>query len=135
MSPTAAEPSLYEVDDDGAPTLFGLRDSSGAVSYPFQEHGSESTGDHGDSVERMALAGTGTVTSVVRVNVHPDPSVETRYRLASIVLDEGPLVRSVVTGEAEVAIGDRVRAVTVGREEAAGPVAELRFARMHEENA
>lgn len=128
MSTPSAEPGLYEVDGGGVPTLLGMRDSSGFVSYPFQEHGSERTGDHGAQLARIALAGTGTVTALVDVHVPVAPAVGTPYRLASVVLDEGPMVRSVLVDAEQVRSGSRVRAVTVPIVRGDRQVAELRFA-------
>lgn len=127
MSAPSAQPELYEVDSSGQPSLIGLRDSSGFVSFPFQIHGSEHNGDVGDRISRVALAGSGTVSAVVDVHLPVDPAVGVPYRLASVVLDEGPLVRSVLVDAAEVTIGSRVRAVTVPVIRDDVEVAELRF--------
>ena len=95
MSAPSAHPDLYEVDESGRPTLIGLRDSGGSVSFPFQTHGSEHNGDVGEQLSRIPLAGTGTVSAVVDVHLPLDPALEVPYRLASVVLDEGdrPVVR------------------------------------------
>ncbi|MEV0063564.1 OB-fold domain-containing protein [Nocardia sp. NPDC050718] len=127
MTTVSAEPALYDVDDDGVPRLFGLRDSSGFVSYPFQPYGSENNGDHGELVRRVALAGTGTITAVTTVQLAPHPSVDAPYTLASIVLDEGPMVRAVLIDADDAGIGTRVRAVTVPIERGGEQVAEVRF--------
>lgn len=127
MTAVSAEPDLYDVDDDGAPRLFGLRDSTGFVSYPFQEHGSENNGDHGERLRRVPLAGTGTIAAVTEIHLAPNRHVSAPYTLASVVLDEGPMVRSVLIDASDAGIGTRVRAVTVPIERGDGPVAELRF--------
>ncbi|GAD82159.1 hypothetical protein FEK33_12200 [Nocardia asteroides NBRC 15531] len=127
MTAISAEPALYEVDEDGVPRLFGLRDSDGFVSYPFQEYGSENNGDHGDRVRRIALAGRGTVTAVTDIHLAPNHRVGAPYTLASIVLDEGPMVRSVLIDGRDAGIDTRVRAVTVTLERDSVQVAELRF--------
>ncbi|WP_141014681.1 Zn-ribbon domain-containing OB-fold protein [Nocardioides sambongensis] len=123
----SADPLLYDVDDSGVPTLTGLRDSAGNVSFPFQDYGSEANGDHGDAITRVVLAGAGTISAVTDVHVHPDPAVPTPYRLASVVLDEGPVVRAVLVDAAEASIGTRVRAITVPATRDDIQVAELRF--------
>ncbi|MFI5500920.1 Zn-ribbon domain-containing OB-fold protein [Nocardia asteroides] len=127
MTAISAEPALYEVDGDGVPRLFGLRDSTGFVSYPFQEYGSENNGDHGDRVRRIALAGRGTITARTDIHLAPNHHVGVPYTLASILLDEGPLVRSVLIDARDAGIGTRVRAVTVTIERDGDQVAELRF--------
>lgn len=127
MSAPSAHPDLYQVDESGQPMLIGLKDSSGFVSFPFQTHGSERNGDVGEQATRVALAGTGTVSAVVDVHLPVDPVVGVPYRLASVVLDEGPLIRSVLVDAADVAIGSRVRAVTVPVVRDDVELAELRF--------
>ncbi|MFI8975484.1 Zn-ribbon domain-containing OB-fold protein [Nocardia asteroides] len=127
MTAISAEPALYEVDGDGVPRLFGLRDSTGFVSYPFQEYGSENNGDHGDRVRRIELAGRGTITACTDIHLAPNHHVGVPYTLASILLDEGPLVRSVLIDARDAGIGTRVRAVTVPIERDGDQVAELRF--------
>ncbi|MEV6062942.1 OB-fold domain-containing protein [Nocardia asteroides] len=127
MTAISAEPALYEVDGDGVPRLFGLRDSAGFVSYPFQEYGSENNGDHGDRVRRIALAGRGTITARTDIHLAPNHHVGVPYTLASILLDEGPLMRSVLIDARDAGIGTRVRAVTVTIERDGDQVAELRF--------
>ena len=127
MSAPSAHPDLYEVDESGRPTLIGLRDSGGSVSFPFQTHGSEHNGDVGEQLSRIPLAGTGTVSAVVDVHLPLDPALEVPCRLKSVVLDEGPMVRSVLVDAPDVAIGSRVRAVTVPVVRNDVEVAELRF--------
>lgn len=134
MSIASAEPALYEVDDEGVPTLYAMTDSTGYVTYPFQHLGSQKTGEFGDQVSRTKLRGTGTVTALATVNFHQNPEIEVPYVVASIVLDEGPMVRAVVAPGTEPSIGTRVRATTtrVARKET--ELAELRFAPVVEEN-
>ncbi|WP_316575017.1 Zn-ribbon domain-containing OB-fold protein [Nocardia canadensis] len=127
MNAISAEPALYDVGVDGVPTLFGLRDSTGFVSFPFQDFGSENNGDHGDRLARIELAGTGTISAITRIHYHLDPNVATPYELASVVLDEGPLVRSVLVDAPQARIGTRVRAITVPVARGDEQVAELRF--------
>lgn len=133
MSCPSAEPELYAVDCAGRPTLFGLRDSSGFVSFPFQTQGSENNGDHGDLVTRVEFGGVGTISAVVEVHLPVDPAVGSPYRLASVVLDEGPMVRSVLVDAVGARIGTRVRAVTVPLVRDGQDCAELRFTPVEED--
>ncbi|MBD8870779.1 Zn-ribbon domain-containing OB-fold protein [Nocardioides donggukensis] len=127
MSAPSAQPDLYQVDESGEPTLIGLKDSSGSVSFPFQIYGSEHNGDVGEKISPVPLAGTGTVSAVVDVHIPVDPALGFPYRLASVVLDEGPMIRSVLVDAPDVTIGSRVRAVTVPVTRDDVEVAELRF--------
>lgn len=127
MSAPSAEPALYDVDMHGVPTLVGVRDATGFVSYPAQEHGSQLSGDHGERLTRVALAGTGTITAVVDVYLPLDPALGSPYRLAAVLLDEGPLLRCPLADAGEARSGDRVRAVTVPVVRGDRDLAELRF--------
>lgn len=123
MGLTSAEPDLYSVDEGGVPTLYGTRDSAGNVSFPFQTYGSEYNGDHGADLSRVELSGAGTIAATASVR---SPA---SFTVASIVLDEGPLIRALLADGASVARrGDRVRATTTEVVNGGGSVAyELRF--------
>jgi uncharacterized protein len=128
MGLTSAEPALYSVDDAGTPTLFGARDTAGNISFPFQTYGSESNGDHGSDLSRVELCGIGTVTATATVFRHASDTIATPFTVASVVLDEGPMIRAVLAdGSSGAQRGDKVRATTseiAGREQ---PSYELRF--------
>lgn len=128
MSITSAEPALYEVDDHGAPTLYAMRDSAGHITYPFQQYGSEKNGQLGEQVSRIQLQGTGSITALVTVNFHQNPDIEVPYVVASVVLDEGPMVRGVIAAAGQAGVGTRVRATTTQVKRRETEVAELRFA-------
>lgn len=123
MPAQSAEPTLYTVDDAGHPALFGVRDSAGHIGFPYQTYGSELTGDHGPNLTRVPLSGQGTITATA--TVHHSGDIPTPFTVASILLDEGPLIRAVLAPETRPAMaGDRVHARTV----ADGNTFELRFA-------
>lgn len=115
MATISAEPQLYSVDDSGRPELIAVRDSSGHVSFPAQTYGSEHSGEHGVDLQRIALSGLGTVQATAVVHVHHGADIGAPFTIASIALDEGPLIRGVLTVPATATAGSRVRAVTVAR--------------------
>lgn len=136
MAIKSAEPQLYSVDDAGAPTLHGMRDTSGYVSFPAQSYGSERTGDHGSQLQTVALSGLGTVRATAAVQMYHGDDITTPFTVASIALDEGPLVRGVLADPDGIGVGSRVRAITVACPadgETSDTTAELRFARINDE--
>jgi uncharacterized protein len=129
MGLTSAEPALYRVDDDGTPTLFGTRDTAGNISFPFQTYGSESNGDHGPDLSRVELSGFGTVAATATVFRHAGATLDAPFTVASIVLDEGPLIRAVLAdGSSGARRGDKVRAATTETAGQDRTSYELRFA-------
>lgn len=129
MGLTSAEPALYSVDDTGTPTLFGARDTAGNISFPFQTYGSESTGDHGADLSRIELCGIGTIAATATVFRHGSDTIEAPFTVASVVLDEGPMIRAVLADKASAAQrGDKVRATTTEITGQDRSSYELRFA-------
>ncbi|MBY8863398.1 hypothetical protein K7711_43505 [Nocardia sp. CA2R105] len=128
MDMTSAEPALYSVDDAGKPTLLGARDTAGNVTFPYQTFGSEHTGDHGPDLTQVGFAGTGTVLATTKVFGHPAQDRDSAFTVASIVLDEGPMIRGVLSAGTAAHIGDKVRAITCPVTRDGTEVAELRFA-------
>jgi|GEM_PF-2254210 len=128
MGSTSAEPDLYSVDDAGVPTLFGARDSAGNVSFPDQSYGSVFNGDHGALLTRTELSGLGTVTATATVLAAATDGTPSPITVASIVLEEGPLIRAVLDEKTAVTAGDKVEATTVAVTRGDSTLRELRFA-------
>jgi len=127
MTKHSAEPTLYSVDEDGIPTLAGVRDTSGFVSYPQQDAGSLLNGDHDAQLTPVPLSGRGRIHATATVRLHPSPDIETPFTVASIVLDEGPLVRGVLDVAESGRIGDSVVATTTAIRRGDDELYELRF--------
>lgn len=130
MAIISAEPQLYSVDEAGVPALYGVRDSTGHVSFPVQSFGSERTGEHGADLQTVALSGLGTVQAMATVHLHHGRDIAAPFTVASIALDEGPLIRAVLVDPETIAGGSRVRAVTFAAPadpESADVTVELRF--------
>lgn len=130
MTTTSAEPALYDVTPDGTPVLRGVRDSAGFVSFPYQDAGSLLTGEHGADAIPVTLSGRGRIQAMATVHRHHGGDADTPFTVASIVLDEGPVVRGVLTDPDAAHRGALVRAVTVPT---SGDLRELRFAPISEE--
>ncbi|MGG7102439.1 Zn-ribbon domain-containing OB-fold protein [Rhodococcus sp. 24CO] len=127
MTNNSAEPLLYSVDEGGTPTLAGVRDSSGFISYPPQAAGSLLNGDHGTQLHTVPLSGRGRIHATATVRFHTSPDIDTPFTVASIVLDEGPLVRGILDVVDSGRIGESVVATTTAIRRGDEDLYELRF--------
>lgn len=127
-----AQPGLYSVSAEKPPSLNGCRcRACGYVFFPPQSYGCESCGAAGESLEPVALGGTGVLHSFATVHLHMAKGIEAPFTVGVVVLDDGPTLRALLTArtDAGLAIGDRVRSVLVpaGSDESGNEVVELRF--------
>jgi uncharacterized OB-fold protein len=130
--PRSAQPDLYPAEGE-RPSLFGQCCSScGRVSFPPNPYGCDGCGAAAVALESRELAGAGTLAAFATVHLHPMGGIEAPFTVASIVLDDGPAIRAVLTCRTDegLAIGDRVRSVLVprGADDDGNEVVELRFA-------
>jgi hypothetical protein len=104
-------PGLYR-PDSVTPLLNGSRcRRCGQVSFPPMPIGCDVCGATEDLLEPAILEPRGVVHSIVTVHLHHgEPAAP--FDIAEIQLDSGPLIRAMVSDEAQhLAIGDRVSAV------------------------
>ena len=103
----------------------------GYTFFPPHAYSCESCGAAAQQIEPRLLAGSGVVQASATVHVHHDPSTPTPFTVASISLDDGPTIRALMTcpTDAELSLGDRVRAVLVptGPDADGNERTELRF--------
>ena len=128
----SARPQLYTTDAAQPPRLCGKRcRACGYTFFPPHAYSCESCGAAAEQIEPRLLAGSGVVQASATVHVHHDPSTPTPFTVASISLDDGPTIRALMTcpTDAELSLGDRVRAVLVSTDSDAdsNAGAELRF--------
>jgi uncharacterized OB-fold protein len=131
---TAVHPELYSPDSSDNPSLSGGKcRACGYVFFPPQRYGCESCGAPPDLLEAVQLAGRGTLHSYATVHLHMGKDIEAPFTIGLIVLDDGPAVRSTLTGrtDAGLAIGDRMKSVLVaaGTDQQGNETVELRFAK------
>ena len=124
-----AQPGLY---DAGAalPVLLGTRcGGCGAASFPPAAIGCEVCGSV--DLQATTMAAAGTLHTFATVHLHRGADVKAPFTVAEIVLDDGPVIRALLTSNDGFAIGDRVvaewAAVDVG--EAGAERVEPRFRR------
>ena len=130
----AAHPELYAADSNPEPALNGRRcRACGYVFFPPQAYGCESCGAAPTEFDTLALRGSGTLQSFATVHVHHGKGIEAPFTVGVIALDDGPVVRAILTERTDVGltIGDRMHStlVPVGSDEGGKQIVELRFTR------
>lgn len=128
-TPTLLKPELYGADahDGGAVVLHGGRCTCGHVFFPMQRYGCEKCGRDGDDLKPVALKGRGVLAASVIVHMHARPERKAPFIIGTVRLDEGPVLRAVLTGPtADLATGRLMVATLVPVAEANG-VLDLRF--------
>jgi uncharacterized protein len=118
---------LYEVDSS-VPALIGTRcGTCQATFYPPLTIGCATCGSV--ALVPVTLGAAGELYSFATVHRHRGKDIETPFTVGEISLDDGPLVRGLMTANDGYAIGDRVVAewVVVGANEAGEDIVEPRF--------
>jgi uncharacterized protein len=133
MSPHLLKPALYSIRADGSVCLRGGRCECGHVFFPMQAFGCEQCGRNGDALKPVELDGRGRLVASSLVHMHADAKRIAPFVVGTIALDDGPVVRTLLTVTSEPEIGNslvRVRAVLVATpvEENSGGYLDLRFA-------
>lgn len=86
------------VEGDGPPRLRGQKcRMCGRVAFPPNPYGCEKCGAPGDMLEDHALAGTGRIVAFATTAHANRPDLEVPYTVASIALDDGPVIRSLMS--------------------------------------
>ena len=94
--PSLYKPALY-TQSAGGIALQGGRCSCGYVFFPMQRYGCERCGQTGDALSPYALSGNGTLIAWVKVHVHADMRRAVPFIVATIALDDGPVIRTLLT--------------------------------------
>ena len=96
--PTLLKPTLYRAEGTpeapAHPALLGGSCPCGYVFFPLQRYGCERCG--GVDLRPMALAGAGRLLASARVHMHAGKGREAPFTIGSIVLDDGPIVRTLI---------------------------------------
>ncbi|MDP6377820.1 MAG: OB-fold domain-containing protein [Pseudomonadales bacterium] len=128
MTKVAAQPGLYDPDEP-TPVLTGTRcDECDSTFFPPFGIGCEVCGN--EAIHTVAIEAAGVLHSVATVHRHAGQDIEAPFTVAEVALDEGPLIRALMTEHAEFeAIGQRVRAewFAVRTDEEGNKVVEPRF--------
>ncbi len=120
MDSPLLKPTLYARDPAGNVVLLGGKCACGHVFFPFQTFGCERCGLV--DPQPWELAGVGRLVASAMVHLHADVSRPAPFTVGTVALDDGPVVRTLLTEPVPTA-GSRVRAVLVP----SGPALDLRF--------
>lgn len=98
-APPLLKPNVYSAESTSSlpdhPALKGGRCICDHVFFPMQHYGCEKCGRHGEALRPALLAGRGRLIASARVHLHagrrPAP-----FTIGTIVLDDGPLVRTLL---------------------------------------
>lgn len=130
----ALKPQLYTVPtegSDGVAQLRGGRCACGHVFFPMQTYGCEVCGRTGDALQPALLDGRGTLVASARVLLHAAKDRQAPFVVASIKLNDGPVVRTLLAEDTtrRIPVGTplQARLVEVGRAEAGDALVDLRF--------
>src|SRR3954454_8548514 len=125
--PVPREAGLYEVEA-AVPVLNGTRcETCGSTYFPPLPIGCATCGS--EALVSVTLVAAGELYSFATVHLHRAKDIEAPFTVGEISLDDGPLIRGVMTTNDGFAIGDRVVAewVVVGADEAGEDIVEPRF--------
>ncbi len=129
----ALKPHLFTVPESagGVPKLRGGRCSCGYVFFPMQTYGCEVCGRDGDALQPALLEGKGSLVASARVLLHAAKDRTAPFVVASIKLDAGPVVRTLLAEDRtdRLPIGQPLQAclVEVGKSDEGDAIVDLRF--------
>lgn len=111
MAKSPLQPGLYDPELE-QPELHGTTCTvCRSVFFPVITLGCEKCGAVPDQLQATSLATSGSLHSVATVHMHAGKDIEAPFTVAEVQLDDGPLIRALMSGPATVAdIGRRVRA-------------------------
>jgi uncharacterized protein len=129
MATPLLKSTLYGPDTSGVPVLRGGRCECGYTFFPMQTFGCERCGRTGDALHPIELSGWGKLVATAAVYVHSDHKRPTPFVIGTVALDDGPVIRTLLTEApaANVEQPVRVAAMLVPVEAADGTALDLRF--------
>ena len=128
------KPELYSTTGTqalpGCPALLGGKCVCGYVFFPMQTYGCEQCGRDGDALKKQPLSGQGTLLATAVVHIHGDKERPAPFIIGKIALDDGPVVRTLVTDSpSDISPGQQMVTVMVpvGTTEGGQQLVDLRF--------
>ena len=130
----AKSPTLFSVPvaPSNETVLLGTRCSGGHVAFPPEQMGCEVCGAHGDEIETIELAASGTLTTFAMAHRQQRAGSASPLVVGTVVLDAGPAVDVVleVADTAKLSCGLQVvgHLVPVGEDESGRTILDCFFA-------
>lgn len=130
MAKSPLHPGLYDPALEH-PELHGTACAKcRSVFFPPITLGCEKCGAPPDQLQATSIAAKGSLHSIATVHMHGGKDMQAPFTIAEVQLDDGPLIRAVMSGPATAAdIGSRVRAewASLGTAEETEEKVEPRF--------
>jgi uncharacterized OB-fold protein len=109
--PKLLKPGLYRAEgsaaEPGHPALLGGACACGYVFFPIQHYGCERCGSL--DLSPRVLSGTGRLLASARVHIHAGKRHQAPFTVASVALDDGPVVRTLIAhDEPGLRVGQRM---------------------------
>lgn len=101
MKTSLFKPALYAEENSGtdpmSATLLATYCKCGHIEFPPQNFGCQLCGRQGDNLEVKPISGQGRLVSSATVNYHPFPDPKSPFTIVEVKLDEGPVVRGMLS--------------------------------------
>ena len=140
--PELLKPALYAEEGTAAvpdhPALNGGKCVCGHVFFPMQTYGCEVCGRRGDALQPLRLSGRGKLVASATVHIHaartPASNTDVKphtapFTIGSVSLEDGPTVRTLLTGVDEKTLkpGQAMVTILVSVGTDAKSILDLRF--------
>lgn len=96
-----------------APALRGIRCRCGHRAFPPQHLGCEVCGAHGEALADVLLDGRGRLLTSATVHRHAAPHPPAPFTIVEVALDDGPVVRGLLSAHAPAHLPPGTELVTV----------------------
>lgn len=127
-------PSAYTMQTKGfnknGVTLRGGQCSCGNIFFPIQEFGCEKCGAYATQIQEKSIVTSGQLIASAQVHLHFGGGPKAPFVIGSIKLDEGPIVRALLSTEkSKLNIGDAMigELTYVNSNEDGDDIFDLRF--------
>ncbi|WP_341886976.1 hypothetical protein [Variovorax sp. YR752] len=113
-----------------SPALRAVKSRSGHISFPPQHYGCQLTGDTGENLVEVLLTGRGRLHAQSTVHMHARPVPPVPFTVVEVALEDGPLVRGLLSAAQVVPLQNGAMLVTcleAVQNEAGETVRDLRF--------
>jgi uncharacterized protein len=123
--------ALYAPNTSGVPVLRGGRCVCGYTFFPMQTFGCELCGRSGNDLQPVEFSGWGRLVATAAVYVHSDHKRPTPFVIGTVALDDGPVIRTLLTeappANSEQPVRVAATLVPVESSEGNGTALDLRF--------
>ncbi|MGK6310256.1 Zn-ribbon domain-containing OB-fold protein [Variovorax sp. DT-64] len=80
-----------------APALRAVRSKAGHITFPPQRFGCQVSGQHGEELTEVLLTGRGRLQAFATVHRHAKPFPKTPFTVVEVLMEDGPVVRGLLS--------------------------------------